>query len=952
MTDHLAAPALSLAIFFFWGILGYGLLGLLRSQRNVGQNLLLAPAVGVCVVLLPTFWLSWFGLPVARFGLALTAALAVAGPAALWWRRPVFPTRRFFRFAPPLCAAWVLTGWPLARNGFSWLSYANDDMINYCLLAERLLHHGLVEAPAAGELARVSDLSLYSWFLEIAVARAGSELLLAWTASMIPKSLPELFMPVIMALHLVLVSWAGALVYQRSWRRGAAATVCWLMALSALTTLGTLSQLIAQVAGIALGGSLVVVAWDLPRELRPAVFAARALLLGIVGSAFLLTYPEFAPFVGFALACRLGFIASQSPAVLVSQIAMYSTAGIVGLFLLAPYATRLLPFFLLQLKSGAGDSATEIFPYFLIPSGLGNLWGFLPIGGGSADPWLSTAIILGGVLLLVTFALTLRLLRRGDAAPSVLLSMFLLGLFLFHRESGFGLFKLAMFAQPFLLGTLVLSSTGYRRGRRGGRTVFILACVALPAVSTQLFYVRASLDARLGRAEVRHQTETLNELRRLGTLRAATIEVDSPSIVLTKLQGFYTRGVSQRLISQGAIFLPPVTVDMAQLTSPATARQISAAVVEFTKRRRFDLQNPADPSDANDFVLIEEPGAAGHGPGSRPPCDTVLMTTDAQSVLNRTVAEDHPERTMIAVPCTAIRDHLVFVASRLGRHYYLPQGHPVAIFGMEPDFFFPGRTLSGVGRHLLFEVINPSPSVRFVIDLTSSLKSDGKNLLPPAQSIGQARLPFDVIGRGSARLYSPPLGPQMIDGHAYIALDLGVDGSYYPDRRAGLMTLFGRDVLLDARPIVALARNISLVSEPDYAALVAPPRLAKFPDDLSNPALQYSGLYEDGWIGEKAWVRLTRPAEPGELVLRGTSAPNPAAGAPFELEVLVDGRRAAIVSQPPGPFEVRATLGAADSRIVTVALRFSTASQLPGADQRPVAARVDFLGFESGQPAH
>ena len=42
---------------------------------------------------------------------------------------------------------------------------------------------------------------------------------------------------------------AGALVYRTRHARSAALATCWLVAVSALTTLGTVSQLIAQVVG-------------------------------------------------------------------------------------------------------------------------------------------------------------------------------------------------------------------------------------------------------------------------------------------------------------------------------------------------------------------------------------------------------------------------------------------------------------------------------------------------------------------------------------------------------------------------------------------------------------------------------------------------------------------------------------------------------------------------------
>ena len=114
----------------------------------------------------------------------------------------------------PLAAALLLNGWPLVTHGFAWLSYTNDDMATYCLMANRLLDHGLVEPPSAAALATGSDLSANMWLFEVAFGRPGSHLLLAWTARLAGKSVVEVYMPVLLAAQLALVGAAGALVWR------------------------------------------------------------------------------------------------------------------------------------------------------------------------------------------------------------------------------------------------------------------------------------------------------------------------------------------------------------------------------------------------------------------------------------------------------------------------------------------------------------------------------------------------------------------------------------------------------------------------------------------------------------------------------------------------------------------------------------------------------------------
>src|SRR5207247_15518 len=93
-------------------------------------------------------------------------------------------------------------------------------------------------------------------------------------------------------------------------------------------------------------------------------------------------------------------------------------------------------------------------------------------------------------------------------------------------------------------------------------------------------------------------------------------------------------------------------------------------------------------------------------------------------------------------PCASVRNHLIFVHSKLGQHYYQVDQHyfgedapTIGIFGLEQDPLLMGKTMAGVGRYLLLEAVGPAPRVRLALELTATLKSDGENLLPPAVAI-------------------------------------------------------------------------------------------------------------------------------------------------------------------------------------------------------------------------
>src|SRR5262245_57386046 len=104
----MAAAALSLALLVYWVVLGLALLSLLYTGRRTCQRLLLAPAVGIVVTVLSIFWLNRAGLPVGRFGAALTLVLLLGSVAVLAWRRPLVPVRNAAPFVGVLLAAGVL----------------------------------------------------------------------------------------------------------------------------------------------------------------------------------------------------------------------------------------------------------------------------------------------------------------------------------------------------------------------------------------------------------------------------------------------------------------------------------------------------------------------------------------------------------------------------------------------------------------------------------------------------------------------------------------------------------------------------------------------------------------------------------------------------------------------------------------------------------------------------
>src|SRR5262249_46955031 len=150
------------------------------------------------------------------------------------------------------------------------------------------------------------DYCQFYWLMHAAaMVRPGSDLVLAWVVSLTGLSAHQAFMPLILAFHLVLVSAAGALVFRSAEDAQPAWWTCALLTLSALTTLGTLYQLIAQVAGLALLAGCVTVLLRIPHDLDRVAAARYGFLAALLVSALLVVYPEIFPFLVLAFLAHL-----------------------------------------------------------------------------------------------------------------------------------------------------------------------------------------------------------------------------------------------------------------------------------------------------------------------------------------------------------------------------------------------------------------------------------------------------------------------------------------------------------------------------------------------------------------------------------------------------------------------------------------------------------------------
>jgi hypothetical protein len=348
----------------------------------------------------------------------------------------------------------------------------------------------------------------------------------------------------------------------------------------------------------------------------------------------------------------------------------------------------------------------------------------------------------------------------------------------------------------------------------------------------------------------------------------------------------------------------------------------------------FDGESWHGPREFDEFPLDPRLVDAVEHPGH-----TFLLESLNWTLLNHWKTPGLYSERLTLKPYTAVSNFLINVASGKSRPSKM-------IWRFEPDVLEAGKSFEAVGRYLLFHIVNPTKRVRLVLDYTASIQSDGKDSIPEASILGDGRVRVPAAGSGAARLFSPPISPQLVDGLPFIELDMGRDGTEFPDRRSGLMKLYGNELRFDDRRIVGFIRDISVVSDEDYHSLRAPRMLADFPDGLEDPNLEFSGIYEDGWMADRAVLWLSAP-DHGQcnLTLRAL-VPSEALSKTLSVRVTLDGRTVALERPLAGGDLIIQVLANGDGRRHEIGIEAGPVFHLPGVGGRPASIRLRSIGFD------
>jgi hypothetical protein len=935
---------LTLALFGHLALTGQAAQTLLGLKLGRTRGWLLAPAFGLAALGLLTMVLNQAGLPFASFSRLLCLVATAGSIGALLWQR-LLPPPGWGRTAAILLAVLLLSGWPLLIYGWSWVGYGNDDMTNYCLGAERFLHHGFYAIPKPAELGGTDYSQLY-WMLHVAgQIRFGSEHMLAYVAGVTGLRPVAIFMPTLLAFALVQMSAVMALAGASTLGRRSATVAGIMLGAAPLWYAGTMYQLIAQVAGLGLLAATVVL---IARPRFPASRGGQARLAGasaLLIAALGIYYPEVLPFLvlgwGLYMGAQMGWRRRWFTGLLPTAIgALFLT------FVLLRHNALSTIFTLLgQAHDGLNGQTTvarvSLFPYFLMPAGPAFFFGFDVFVARYPEPWASIALIGGFLAAVIVPVVALRRWRDLTPATALVAVMAPVGALLFFTRNGFGLFKLTMFALPFL----VLMVARWTESCRHRRTMLVgyalLLTVWLPGAW------RYTLSATNLKSSV--AGELLNASVSRGVLPDRPAWSDTASSPVNKLlmleapasePVFLSQLVAATIMGRAAEPFPPWVW---RLTPGQATGATAADLVHYLQTEVYRRQQVLG-------LTIWARRAA-----DRPPTATDLLVTSQAEIrsFNKLAPEPFlPTRGLFTYARTdELKNHLVFVQSREGQHYYLGAAGQIAVYRAQADIYQSQENFFAVGRHLLFRVINPGKVIRLRFAMTASILGEGRTELPHEAVVrfgADQSASLGLIGSGSANVFSPPLEPVWINHAAYVALDLGRPPLALGLPAQDLQGVYNRDLSLDTRLALGYCRDISALDDEAYQARARPREISHFPADLiGRNGAEYSGIYEDGWIAQHAYVILGPGRTGDKVVIAGNRARVP--GAPDksqEFTLLINGQPVLTRTLDYGPFTLEAVI---DHNLpaVKVELKSGLAGKLPGPDNRPVSFLLQSIGLQS-----
>jgi hypothetical protein len=933
------AFGLSIVIFFICLLFGKAILPRKIIAGDLYLKNLISPVVGLAALITLINACSRLGVPVKSMGLPLACLFLIACLRVLKVREPkkvLFFNIKIFLAIP---AGLLVGAWPILKYGFHWFSYVNDDMNNYVLAATRFYENGFYSKPIISLFNGTDYSGAYYYFHVLQGVRPGSELFLAFVTLFKPGSTLQIFMPTILALQMILISATLGLIRVTIGKRRTplVAAFC-LLILTPLVTLGFLYQLIGQVGGLSIAIGIVVVAILISRGETKDTSLRLGALLGLLLSAQLIWYPEIIPFL--ALPGFMGFIVAKKRN-LRSVAPAIGVAFLLSITLLNAYFVKALKFTVSQLSSTTSVNSLnklELFPYFLRPHGLAALFGLTTLNRLHSEPWESITIVVALVIFVAIFTISLINLRNFELFNGVTLLMLCGFAYLVVTDNGFGSFKLAMYMQPFLICSVLYLLLNWKfdfwSWLKARKMIFSLACFStivlfINLVGTTQYYVIASTGTKnYGFSEIPFgsQSNLPDQIRNAErTYKKSDGVIISTAFNLSQIK-------MEAIASRGLPIVFPVNDVFQSLGFDQLKIQDSVVKRVETEFREGKASNYFQRIESSFDVKKRH---------------TYLVSNNIFESLNKSSKSDlSPKWDYRLQPNPT--NYLMFINSKNGPVYYDSNSiqSKDVIFQPEPNPMIPGGYTQSMGNKLLLQAINPQSDSMLQIDLSATVLSQYNRRIPNITLVGNSENAFSPVGLGSARLLLPLPQFQTIENGLYFEVNFDQSLKRTPTTQTGLTDIYGKKVKTDPRLIAALVSNISLVSPSVKYGSNVPTVVSKFPKDISNPGLFYSGAYEDGWLSQDSYFYLKAS---GSSVISFKGLVPQLKNEKFSTNVVisVDDKQVGIFHLKTGAFDLKPKIfeNLAKGSVHKVGFHFSNIQVLPNSDGRPASVFVNKIGI-------
>jgi hypothetical protein len=938
------AILLIIALICFWMLSGLSVFAIFRSHTNLHLRLLISPALGLAVNIVLLFTLSRLGLPIKTvalpvfiFGILLAAYFCIF--KKIIWKKRAF--RQLFILG---MLAILPFAWPLFYFGFDWLAFVNGDMSYYSLSSSRFLNYGYSQLPVSGNIFDDSDHSLQYWYFPNELGhRSGADILLAQLVSVSRLTAHQVYMPLIIACHVCVAIGAGALALLGSRKWSSALWTIALVALSPLLTLEVTMQLLAQAVGLVLLTSLCVSYAKGMGTCRTCAWVGVTILLF---SALAIAYSELVPFFGlFVLVAETTrwkkWMDAKIRKIYLRTI-IFLALGVC--ILLNSYLVDMVQFVMLttggSFKSAAmtmQSDGVSLFPHFFVPSGGALLWGLMPLSAQAN----SLLVVIGLIITLLLVGVVFFASIRGMLSAQMSMVMLVTAVSMYIGGNGFGLFKLAMFIQPFMLPTCVVLITLYvTRNFFHRLSLALLGLYFIPVQFVNIANVSGDVgQSRVPYASTAHFGEQLRALSdTVRLIKNIKVYSDTPLRELFLLQSYYFKGVVFSSIS-----LPSTQEFLAEKFANILNKNdiLKLTTSSSIEEREFQFDSSSTENSAKFTASIDDLK------------NSILLTSSKEfSPINR--FNQPLGHKLYLNPIRDLKNHLVFKQTSQGTSYI---GKDFAkglrsLSDLESDLLFIEQTMTSIGRYHLYEVLGAEDDSRILLSLSASMNKNDDFRLPPVKVVGSSDSFLPLIGRGSARVVSSAIKPRKIGGSSYLGIDFGREGSFLGQERTGVMGWFGNNIKLDIRKTVAFARDISYITPKQYFELKRPHALQSFPSALENPSLEYSGIFEDGWISDAAYVILKNPYKSGQGSLYLSGLIPDVGGAPFSTTLTIRVNDQVVYKRLHTKGDIKISIPVAGiiagNESAKVQIESSKLQRLPNGDDRPVSLLIHEIGFIVG----